>query len=153
MSSKTDTRSKLKSDGFRRKSEFFLNKKHLSNIWRGAVWSFPTNLQHNEVKMLFQRNVRSVSLWGQRRWCHCPSDPKPDGEDHAGALPGDGSVSTLATFTSQVHVYGSVPRSGYTSGPSKTKGLLCSDGGWNPPSAITVHLPETSVRSRTSALL
>lgn len=66
MSSKTDTRSKLKSDGFGRKSGFFLNKNHLSNICRGPVWSFLTNLQHNEVKMLFSKRMSEVFYCGVR---------------------------------------------------------------------------------------
>lgn len=42
-----------------------------------------------------------------------PQRPEAQRKEHSDAPTHDGSVSTVATFTSQVHGYGSVPRSVY----------------------------------------
>lgn len=42
-----------------------------------------------------------------------PQQPEALRKEHPDALTHDGSVPTVATFTSQVHIYGSVPRSVY----------------------------------------
>lgn len=63
------------------------------------------------------KDFRSVSLCCQssklRRWCHWPQPPEAQCKKHPDALTHGGSVSTVATFTSQVHIYGSVPCSLY----------------------------------------
>lgn len=77
-----------------------------------------------------------------------PQRPKAQRKEHPDAPLYPQWLHSRLRFTSSA-----VFHAAYMSYPSKTKGLLCSDAGWNAPSAIIVHLPETSVCSRTSALL
>lgn len=94
--------------------------------------------------------VRSVFKAGAMM--SLPRRPEAQHKEHPDALTPDGSVSTVAIFTSQVHIYGGVPRTVYEL-PEENRKAALFQRGWNPPSAITVHLPETSVWSRTSVLL
>lgn len=78
-----------------------------------------------------------------RRWCYCHSDPKRNARNTL-TLP-----LMMEAYPQWLHsrlrfTATAVFHAAYMSYPSKTKGLLCSNAGWNPPSAITVHLPETS---------
>lgn len=72
---------------------------------------------------------------------------------HPDTLTRNGTANPHVIFMSKVHVWSGAPSRSIRVTSVKTKEVLCSVVGLNPPSAITVHLPKTSARNRATLFL